>query len=360
MLDSLETITDAQTLAQAIVNTLPEPFLVLDQDFRVLAASRAFYQTFKVDPESTRGRLLYSLGDGQWDIPALRILLETIIPERTSMDGFEVDYDFPNVGRRIMLLNARKVIYETRASSNILLAFMDVTVRRGIERDKEALQTQTDELLRQKQLLLDEMQHRVANSLQIIASILMLKARAVTSEEARGHLRDAHQRVMSVAAVQSHLHASEGIDQIEVSSYLSKLCGSLAHSMVGEGQPISVKVLSDEALIESSRAVSIGLIVTELLLNAIKYAFPSASPDADAEVVVTYEVDGEDWKLSVSDNGVGKSQDSVSAGGGLGTAIVKALVAQLDARIDTKSGASGLNVSITKTSFTSAIPIEIA
>lgn len=348
MLDSLETITDAQTLAQAIVNTLPEPFLVLDQDFRVLAGSRSFYETFKVDPENTRGRLLYSLGDGQWDIPALRVLLETIIPERTSMDGFEVDYDFPNVGRRIMLLNARKVIYETRASSNILLAFMDVTVRRGVERDKEALQTQTDELLRQKQVLLDEMQHRVANSLQIIASILMLKAKAVTSEEARGHLQDAHQRVMSVAAVQAHLHTSEGIDHIEVSSYLSKLCSSLADSMVSEGQPISVQVLSDEALIESARAVSIGLIVTELLLNAIKYAFPAAS--ADATVVVTYEVNGEDWRLSVSDNGIGKSEDSAASGGGLGTAIVKALVAQLKAQLDIKSGASGLSVSITNAS----------
>jgi chemotaxis protein methyltransferase CheR len=81
-------------------------------------------------------------------------------------------------------------------------------------------------LLRQKEILLQEMQHRVANSLQIIASILLLKARAVTSEEARGDLRNAHQRVMSVAEVQRHLHVS-GIDQIEVASYLTKLCDSL-------------------------------------------------------------------------------------------------------------------------------------
>jgi chemotaxis protein methyltransferase CheR len=127
--------------------------------------------------------------------------------------------------------------------------------------------------------------------------------------------------------------------------------------MVGEGQPIEVKVLSDEALIESARAVSIGLIVTELLLNAIKYAFPSAS--SNAKVLVTYEVDGEDWKLSVSDNGIGKSDDSVSSGGGLGTAIVKALVAQLEAQIETKSDTSGLNVSITKASFTSRMPVKI-
>ena len=121
---------DAQTLAQAIVNTIPEPFIVLDHQFRVLSASVSFYQTFKVDPEDTRGRLLYSLGDGQWDIPALRVLLETIIPERAAMDGFEVEHDFPTIGRRTMLLNARQVIYEDSSETTILLAFMDVTVRR--------------------------------------------------------------------------------------------------------------------------------------------------------------------------------------------------------------------------------------
>lgn len=356
MVNPLVNIGDAETLAQAIVNTLPEPFLVLDANLRVLAASRSFYQTFKVDAEATHGSLLYALGDGQWDIPALRLLLETIIPERASMDGFEVEHDFPNVGRRTMLLNARKVIYEDSTNSTILLAFMDVTARRIVEREKEVLQTRTDELLRQKQMLLEEMQHRVANSLQIIASILMLKARAVTSEEARGHLHDAHQRVMSVAAVQTHLHASEGIDQIEVAGYLKKLCGSLAISMVGEGQPIVVDVIADQGMIESSQAVSLGLIVTELLINAIKYAFPAAR--TDARVLVTYEIDGTAWKLAVSDNGVGKPVDQVTAGsGGLGTAIVKALVGQLQARIDTTSGSNGLAVSITHATFASRMPL---
>jgi two-component sensor histidine kinase len=123
-------------------------------------------------------------------------------------------------------------------------------------------------------VLLQEMQHRVANSLQIIASILMLKARAVTSEETRFHLKDAHQRVISVAEVQSHLHASGGVDQIEVGPYLTKLCASLAASMIGDSQPIALEVVADHGEIGSDKAVSIGLIVTELLINAIKYAFP--------------------------------------------------------------------------------------
>lgn len=337
-------IDDAQTLAQAIVNTIHEPLLVLDAGLRVLAASRAFYEIFRVDPEHTMGCLLYDLGDGQWNIPALRLLLETIIPEKTAMDRFEVDHDFPGVGRRTMLLNARKVIYETSLNTTILLAFTDITVRRAIEREKAELLETTEELLRQKQMLLEEMQHRVANSLQIIASILLIKARAVTSEETRHHLKDAHQRVLSVAEVQSQLHASGGVDQIEVGPYLSKLCASLSASMIGDSHPIVLKVAADHGRIGSDKAVSMGLIVTELVINAIKYAFPE--PRADARVLVGFESAGTGWILTISDNGVGAAETAVPlAHGGLGTAIVEALVKQLDARMQVQS-AAGMNVSI--------------
>jgi two-component sensor histidine kinase len=340
-----QNLADAQTLAQAIVNTIPEPFLVLDEKLRVVAASRSFYATFHVDPEHTRGQLLYALGDGQWDIPALRLLLETIIPERAAMDGFEVAHDFPGVGPRIMLLNARKVIYDDSSKATILLAFSDVTARRAIEREKAALQTRTDELLHQKQVLLREMQHRIANSLQIIASILLLKARAVTSEEARKQLKDAHQRVMSVAAVQQHLHASDDIDHIEVGAYLSQLCGSLADSMIGEGQPVVVKVVADNGMIASDDAVSVGLIVTELLINAIKYAFPITR--IGSRILVSYKIDGADWKLTVADNGVGKNTlTGETKSGGLGTAIVEALVKQLRATVVTTSGTKGVSVTV--------------
>jgi chemotaxis protein methyltransferase CheR len=356
MLTSPENIHDAQILAQAIVNTIPEPFLVLDDRFRVLAASRSFYETFKVDPEETRGCLLYGLGDGQWDIPALRLLLETIIPEKTSMDGFEVEHDFPDIGRKTMLLNARKVLYEDSPNATILLAFSDITARRAVEQDKADLLERTEDLLRQKQVLLQEMEHRVANSLSIIAAILLLKARAVTSEETRQHLREAHQRVMSVAEVQLHLHASSGIERIDVGTYLTKLCGALAASMIGEQQPIAVKVLTDEGTVDSAKAVSFGLIVTELVINAIKYAFPTEKPDAN--ILVTYEVAGADWKLTVSDNGVGKTAGEMPlAPAGLGTTIVGALAKQLEASVEMDSGeGGGLTVSITHASFTSHMP----
>jgi two-component sensor histidine kinase len=349
MKNQLHGIEDAQTLAEAIVDTIHEPFIVLDAQFRVLAASRSFYETFAVDPEHTIGELLYGLGDGQWDIPALRVLMETIIPEKVAMDGFEVDHDFPGVGRRIMLLNARKVLYETSADITILLAFTDITARRATEWEKEDLLAKTEELLGQKQVLLQEMQHRVANSLQIIASILMLKARVVTSEESRKHLEDAHQRVMSVAAVQSHLHALGGVDRIEVGPYLTTLCASLGASMIGEDQPIALTVAADDGMIGSDKAVSIGLIVTELVINAFKYAFPAEKPDA--VVNVSYASRGDDWTLVVADNGVGSIATPVAdAPGGLGGIIVKALVQQLSARMETVSAPAGLSITITRQS----------
>jgi chemotaxis protein methyltransferase CheR len=347
-------LESSQTLAQAIVNTIHEPLLVLDAQFRVVTASRAFYETFKVDRAETQGRLLYSLGDGQWNIPALRVLLETIIPERAAMDGFEVTHAFPGLGRRTMLLNARKVLYETSSEIAILLAFTDVTEQRAIEQAKDHLHQRTEELLREKDVLLQEMEHRVANSLQIIASILMLKARMVTSEETRAHLRDAHQRVMSVATVQSQLHATDGIERIAVGGYLSKLCESLGSSMIGENQPIVLKVVADDGEIRSAQAVSMGLIVTELVINALKYAFPEDK--AGSVVMVTYESRGDDWKLIVSDNGVGKGEEASHSAGGLGTVIVKALVKQLEARMDILNTPSGLNIAITRATFSSNMP----
>jgi hypothetical protein len=258
MINSLLAVEDAQALAQAIVNTIHEPFIVLDADLRVVAASRSFYETFQVDPDETRGSPLYALGDGQWDIPALRTLLETIIPEHAAMNDFEVEHDFPGLGRRTMLLNARVVLYETSPDRTILLAFTDVTARRQIEREKAELLERTEDLLLQNRTLLQEMEHRVANSLQIIASMLLLKARLVTSEQTRRHLRDAHERVMSVAAVQLHLHATDGIEQIEVGAYLTKLCGGLAASMIAESQTIALEVVADEGKIGSAEAVSLG------------------------------------------------------------------------------------------------------
>src|SRR4028119_1330021 len=119
-------VEDIQNFAQNIVDTVREPLLILDADLRVRSANRAFYRTFQVSPEETEDHLIYELGNGQWDIPALRTLLEDIIPQKSVFDDFELEYNFPSIGRRIMLLNAR----ELRAgidSGLLVLAMEDVT-----------------------------------------------------------------------------------------------------------------------------------------------------------------------------------------------------------------------------------------
>ena len=259
-------IDDGRALAEAIVDTLREPLLVLDSGLRVVAASRSFYLTFQVARQDVQGRPVYALGDGEWNIPELRVLLEDILPRRTIMDAYLVEQDFARIGRRTMLLNARAVFTHDNANTLILLAIEDITDRRAIEREKA-------ELLQQKEVLLLEMQHRVANSLQIIASILLLKARTVRSEETRQHLEDAHRRVLSVAAVQQQLHGSRHGEPIELMPYLSRLCETLGASMIGDSRPIALTVEVAGGTASTTAAVSIGLIVTELVINALKHAF---------------------------------------------------------------------------------------
>jgi PAS domain S-box-containing protein len=346
--EPFESAEDASLLAQAIVDTVREPLLVLDRDLRVVVASRSFYLTFGMTPEATQGQKIYDLDEGVWQIPELRLLLERIVPEHGVMEGFEVERDFPRIGRRTMLLNARKVFYEGNGHTTVLLAFEDITERRRTER---ALQ----HLLEQKEMLLSEMSHRVANSLQIIASILLMKARTVDSAETRLHLQDAHRRVMSVASVQQHLQASGKGEQIAVGPYLSKLCETLAASMIGDHRPISLNVVAPDGIMSSSQAVSLGLIVTELVINAVKHAFPATTKAG--HVIVSYEVDGTNWKLSVSDDGVGmpdhKAGDKTT---GLGTSLMKALAQHLEGQVDIVTGPEGTAVSITHATFISRLP----
>jgi chemotaxis protein methyltransferase CheR len=335
-------LDDARPLALAIVDTIRDPLLVLDQDLRVVTANRAFYQAFRMKRQDVHGRPVYGLGDGQWDIPELRLLLEGVAPQHAAMEAYEVERDFPIIGRRSMLLNARELFFQKNSRKLILLAIEDVTDRRTADRE-------ITNLLQQKETLLQEMQHRVANSLQIIASILSIKARTVKSEETRLHLKDAHQRVMSVAAVQQQLLASGHGAPIEIGPYLVRLCETLAASMTEDSHPVSLQVKADGGTASSAEAGSIGLIVTELVINAFKHAF--VGERAAGQLVVAYEAADTGWRLAVSDNGVGTPQAHLGAArttSGLGTIIVEALARQLGARVDTVMNSQGTTVSITR------------
>ena len=338
------------TLAQAIVDTVREPLLVLDKDLRVLAASRSFYVTFKVAPGDTQGQSFYDLGDGQWDIPGLRVLLDKIVPEQGMMEDYEVEHPFPEIGRRTMLLNARKVLYPGNSHANILLSIEDVSERRALEREREDLLKAQQALLREKDVLLEELKHRVGNSLQIIAAIILMKSRMVKSEETRLELQDAHNRVMSVAAVQRHLHVSGATGPIAMAPYLTTLCESLKSSMIGDYRPATLKVTCDAGSVTPREAVSLGLIVTELILNALKHAFPDDR--TDRQIAVGFDVAGTNWKLSVVDHGIGTPVGVFAqAKSGLGTSVINALAQQLDAKVDVVSAPQGTSVSVAHAIF---------
>ena len=127
------TVTTFQEYAESIINTVRGPLIALDQELRVVKVSRSFYEFFKVKPEDTVGQLIYDLGNKQWNIPKLRELLETILPEKATFDNYEVEHDFAGIGRRTMLLNARQIRRGLGKERIILLAIEDITERKEIE-----------------------------------------------------------------------------------------------------------------------------------------------------------------------------------------------------------------------------------
>jgi diguanylate cyclase (GGDEF)-like protein/PAS domain S-box-containing protein len=123
-------LQEALEYSDAIIATVREPFLVLDKELKIITANRSFYRSFQVNPEETEKRLIYDLGNRQWDIPRLRELLEDVLPNNTSFEDFEVDHDFESVGRKTMLLNARKIYRKMNHVEMILIAIEDITERK--------------------------------------------------------------------------------------------------------------------------------------------------------------------------------------------------------------------------------------
>jgi len=229
------------------------------------------------------------------------------------------------------VLNAQRLTYGDNPEAWLLLAVNNVTEARLTARQK-------DELVQEKQVLLQELQHRVANSLQIIASVLMLGARKVQSDEARIHLNDAHQRVMAIAKLQRQLSTS-GADGVPLGTYLEDLCGSIAASMILQPDTLKITTAIDDYVASPEQSVSFGLIVTELVINALKYAFPEHLQHGI--ITVDFTAAGVGWTLAVADNGIGKAP---TAQPGLGTGIVEALAKQLNARIEVRDADPGTRV----------------
>ena len=237
----------------------------------------------------------------------------------------------------MMRLDAREVRRQNADSTELLLVIEDVTEHRTSERKK-------DDLLLQKDLLLEEIQHRINNSLQIIANILLFKARAVRSEELRRHLEEAHERVVSVVTVQNHLQAVGLGDRVDIGPYLTRLCASLGHSMLREKRSFTIEVTANGHMVTSGEAVRLGLITTELVINAVKHAFKERTT---GRILVAYAATSGGWALSVADDGAGfPILRNEHPSGGLGTGIVEVLARQLGGEVKISTGTHGTSVFI--------------
>ena len=332
---------DAQDLAYALIHASQIPLILFDDRARVICASLSFHSEFDVPPDGINGRTLGEIAGGGWSTPQLAVMLDNALAGGEPAGDYETDLLRPDQTLRRLLVNMQPIVSGGGKNIRILMGITDITRVRDSERLNIALLLEKDGLLRERAILLEEMQHRIANSLQIIASILLLKARAVKSDETRQHLRDAHNRVMSLAAVQQHLQSSLG--DVAVGPYLTQLCKSLAASMIREGRNLTLQVTSDDAVILSREAMCLGLVVTELVINALKYAF---SHGRDGVIEVNYHLEPEGWAMTVKDNGIGMPTDAAGAKAGLGTTIVQGLTKQLGATIAYSDAMPGLAISL--------------
>jgi two-component system, sensor histidine kinase PdtaS len=332
----------ALSLALAVITASDAPLLLLDDQLVVIAASMSFCRAFQVDPAAAAGREIFTLGKGEWNVPRLRSLLTATLSGLAQVDNYEMDLARDQQQALHLVIKAERLVYRDIGQPRLLLAISDVTQARLAEKLKDRLLREKDILLRDKAVLLQELQHRVANSLQIIASVLMMSARKVQSEETRGHLQDAHSRVMSIAALQRQLSVSSA-DRIGLRNYFTQLCQSLGASMIHDPGLIRLDVDIDESIVGADASISLGLIVTELVINALKHAFPE---DRAGRILVTYHAHDEGWRLSVSDNGVGIPTGRKRPPTGLGTSLVEALAKQLQAEVHLARANPGTTVSI--------------
>ena len=326
-----------QSLALALVASSNAPALLLDDELKLIAASASFCRAFGLDADEVRGRLLLDLGEGEWNAPRLRSLLAKAIAGGPQTEPCEMDLDRDGQPSRRLALHVQKLDYDG-VGVRLLLSVSDLT-------DARTSQTLSDARLQDKTIQLQELQHRIANSLQIIASVLMLNARKEHSDDSRQQLRDAHSRVMSVAALQRQLAAS-GLAEVELRAYFTDLCQSIAASMIDDPRRVSLTVTADDSIATADISMSLGLIVTELVINALKHAFPQGQAGA---INVDYRSTSSGWTLLVQDDGVGLAdyvESAPSPGPSRGANMVEALARQIKARVEVARLRSGTLVSI--------------
>ena len=302
-------------LTQSIVDTIRDPLVVLEDDMTIVTASKAFLTMFGITAAATRGRRLADLGQHQWDVPALRHLMEKVLPENKPIESFEIEDDFPGLGRRVFNLNARKISQPGNHASRMLLVFEDITDRKQRERDALSLA--------------NEISHRIKNNLQIVVGLIAYEVKWTAPSCVQGY--EAMQaRIGAIAQLYGLISQSSGGRTVALDAYLREIAAALSASLIGNKSGIEIEVKAEPLEIDSDRAVPFGLLVNELATNAVKHAFPHGT----GHVTLSLEKVGNQIELVVADNGVGmKDQDLTKVPEKRGADYVAIFVRQLGGTI---------------------------
>ena len=330
--------TELCEYAENIVATVREPLIVLDADLRVVSTNHSFYEVFAVKPEETEGQFVYDLGNRQWNIPRLRELLEEIIPRNNTFEGFQIEHNFPTIGRRIMLLNARRIPTEADKTRLILLAIEDVTERVRVE---EALQKSSEKI----KLFAYSVSHDLKGpsvGIYGLTKLLHKHYGDILDERGKNYCAQILQASEEIAALVDKINVYISTKEAPPTIERVKLKDILLIVRDEFSPRLNIRQIKwlEPAYIPEIKAdrLSILRVLRNLVDNALKYGGDDVS-----EIRIGYEEFDESHILSVRDNGIGirkkdfkkifgafqRTQTSLGIEGtGLGLAIVKEIAEQ--------------------------------
>ena len=298
-------------LTQSIVDTIRDPLVVLEDNMTIVTASRSFLLMFGITAAEARGRRLAELGQHQWDVPALRHLMEKVLPDNKPIESFEIEDDFPGLGRRVFNLNARKISQPGNHAHRMLLVFEDITDRK--QRERDAL------------TLTNEISHRIKNNLQVIVGLIAFETKWTAAPCVQGY-KSMQTRIGAIAQLYDLISQSSRGPTIAVDAYLKEIARSMSASLLGNTSGIKIEVKAEALDLDPDRAVPFGLLVNELATNAIKHAFPGGT----GRIVLSVERVGDQIELAVADDGVGmKAKDPAKIPEKSGADYVAIFVRQL-------------------------------
>ena len=343
-----DTVEEAQKYAENIVETVREPLVVLDSDLKIISANSSFYRTFKVTLADTVGQLLYDLGNRQWDIPKLRVLLEEILPMKTEVTDFEVEHEFLTIGPHTMLLNARRIIRESGRSYLILLAIEDITERRLVE---DKLKQLAEELARSNVELehfASLASHDLKSPVLAIGSLLRLFQRRYTGKldtEADQFISDARKSALRMEKLISDILAyaragSQGksFEPTDCSEALDIALANLKEAV----ESGNAEIIRDPLPKVMADPIQMVQLFQNLIGNAIKL-----HGEERPRIHISAKQIEKEWVFSVRDNGIGIPREHKERifeifqrlnkdkyqGSGIGLAICKKIVERHGGRI---------------------------